>query len=116
MQAAPAALSDAVWRLFSESRTSGGAGSLPDACANWCICELTQLSGDALRACRTDPNVDSPPGYCYVDAENDPASNALLATCPASQKRALRFLDHTGPTGADQGRWFLMCAGNPLQP
>lgn len=116
MQAAPPALSDAVWRLFTGSRAAGGSGSLADTCTDWCVCELAQLSGDALHACQTEPNVDSPPGYCYIDAEDNPASSTLLAACPALEKRALRFLEHTGPGGAEQARWFLMCAGSPLQP
>ncbi|HWA77010.1 MAG TPA: hypothetical protein VG937_31965 [Polyangiaceae bacterium] len=116
LQAAPAALANAAWRQFTETRTVGGAASAADTCANWCVCELVQLSADALRACQTDPNVDAPPGYCYVDQENNAASSTLLSACPASQKRALRFLGHTGPGGATPARWFLLCSGTPLQP
>lgn len=116
MQAAPAALANAAWQQFSTSGAVGGAGSVGAACSDWCVCELTQLSGDALSACQTEPNANSPPGFCYLDLQDNPATEALLTQCPTAQKRLLRFLAGTGPGSAQAAAWFIECTGNPLQP
>jgi hypothetical protein len=65
--------------------------------AGWdCFCEIPQLTGDALTACRTEGD-DSPAlasieegGWCYVDAETGNAD--LVATCPSTERRMIRFI------------------------
>jgi hypothetical protein len=65
-----------------------------------CFCEITQTSGAAQAACQSD--VGEPPladgkevdGWCYVDATTTPATGnpALVATCPDTEKRTVRFV------------------------
>ena len=65
--------------------------------AGWdCFCEIPQLTGDALDACRNEP--DGSPvlasmeegGWCYVDAQTGNAD--LFSSCPATEQRMIRFL------------------------
>jgi hypothetical protein len=61
-----------------------------------CFCEIPQLTGDALTACRTE--ADGSPalasleegGWCYVDAATDNAD--LVASCPSTERRMIRFI------------------------
>ncbi|MCK6586305.1 MAG: hypothetical protein L6Q76_01845 [Polyangiaceae bacterium] len=66
--------------------------------AGWdCFCEIPQLTGDALTACRTEPDgspalmsIEKDGGWCYVDAATGNAD--LVATCPSTERRMIRFL------------------------
>jgi hypothetical protein len=62
-----------------------------------CFCEIVQLDGPDRAACET--NV-SPPGtvksgWCYVDPsqKQNPAECPLVATCPATDRRIIRFVN-----------------------
>ena len=65
-----------------------------------CFCEIPQLDGAEGDACRTTPGepvlVDGqePAGWCYVDATSLPpiGNPALVAQCPAVERRTIRFL------------------------
>ena len=81
-----------------------------------CVCEIEQYADDELRACQTAPGAatNMPPGFCYIDpsqASDDSlaaAEAAMLAACPASQKRLLRFLGADTP--AQGAISMLACA------
>jgi hypothetical protein len=50
-------------------------------------------------------------GWCYIDATSTPpAGDALLVeTCPASEKRKLRFVGEGEPL--DNSTLFITCSG-----
>lgn len=77
-------------------------------------CEIVQLAGAALDRCQNDPTDDpAADGFCYVDPGAAPpvGSDAVVASCPATEKRLLRFVgEATDPAGASL---FLACAGDP---
>jgi hypothetical protein len=91
--------------LTASSRCGGDTGV---ACASYCMCEIVQLSGAALEACRTEPVVpDGSYGYCYVEqGVGDPS---LLAGCPATQMQRIRFVGDgvPGPGAAV----YIACSG-----
>ncbi len=73
------------------------------ACSTMCMCTLPQETGANLSVCQdaTDGTQDSTldPGYCYVDPANGAGTNPdVVAKCPASQQRILRFVGND-PTG-----------------
>jgi hypothetical protein len=77
-----------------------------------CVCQIQQLSGDALAACQSLPAAPaSPAGWCYVDATSTPPTGNpdLVKACPANEKREIRFLGAAHPqSGAVT---FLTCHG-----
>ena len=80
-----------------------GAGS-GITCADWNLCRLAQL---VTPECQTSPTPTTP-GFCYIDDPNNP----LLADCPASEKRMLRFVGDNVP--AKGAVVMLSCAGQTL--
>lgn len=88
-------------------------------CSEFCLCEINQFTGDDLTACRTQAAPEGLNGYCYIDpaasAANgeDPAiiagEEALVATCPDTQRRVLRFQGTNLP--ARDGLAFIACIG-----
>jgi hypothetical protein len=64
--------------------------------AGWdCFCEIPQLKGDALSACRNDTDLEllessEGGGWCYVDAATGNAD--LVKTCPVTERRMIRFV------------------------
>ncbi len=90
-----------------------GGPNQPD-CAQACACELQEAAaGTPLSDCRStkDPGTQ-PPGYCYVDPEKGLGDPALVAACPSTGRRVLRFV------GADTPRrgsiTYMACLGNTL--
>jgi len=61
-----------------------------------CFCEMVQLTGNDQRACQTQPTPAGTvaSGWCYVDPAqtNDMSECAIVATCPASDRRIIRFV------------------------
>jgi hypothetical protein len=101
-------------------RNEGVCGGSATPCENYCFCELTQFTGDTLRACQTGNEMASDAGYCYVDPEatrkatpDDTAlidgEEALVKDCSATQRRVLRFLGDNVP--AKDGLAFIACIG-----
>jgi hypothetical protein len=88
-------------------------------CDQFCLCEINQFTDDQLTTCRTQATAPGLNGYCYVDpaasraSGDDPAiiagEEALVATCPATQQRILRFLGDNLP--ARDGLAFIACIG-----
>jgi hypothetical protein len=80
-------------------------GNTPVSCADFCTCEVTQLSGDALFTCRnweTDPG--NLFGFCYIDETN--AIPELLSECQPGEKRNIRYLGTQRPTGSSVAALF----------
>jgi hypothetical protein len=90
-----------------------------------CFCELDQLAnvdgeGNAtgeLDACQqsapgfpTDASGEIISGWCYVDATTTPATGnpEIVAECPETAKRTIRFVGNGAPTGG--ARLFLTCS------
>jgi hypothetical protein len=93
-------------------RTGVCDGSTAIDCASMCLYTIQQTSGADLAACQEGgTNVT---GYCYIDPAPPPIGSGvgnpeLVATCPASQKRLLRFVgDRTPRPGAVT---FIACTG-----
>jgi hypothetical protein len=85
----------------------------PISCGDLCTCEVTQLSGDALFACRnsaTDPGHLF--GFCYIDETN--ASPELLSECQPGEKRNIRYLGTPRPTGSSVAALF--CPPSDAEP
>lgn len=92
-----------------ESQRCDGTTGL--ACEDYHMCALKQLYGEAGRDCLMSPEVEDsgPPGYCYVDPslKNKDGEyiagggldqeNRLVANCPASERRLLRFVGEDTP-------------------
>jgi hypothetical protein len=86
------------------------------ACADYCTCELAQLSGAELAACQTDVNnPPTTPGYCYINFapnETHVGAEELVKDCSADSKRLLRFVGNTPAPGAIA---LVACLGASLQ-
>lgn len=109
-------------QLQSSGNCGGDTGV---SCDSFCGCEIVQAPGLAsdssseLYACQNDltvpANVD---GFCVIDQGRTDASGApaplgnpaLVAECPTSQKRLLRFVGAGEP--ANEATVFIACAGS----
>jgi len=94
-------LRNAVLAKLKEGGSCGIAGGTP--CADFCTCELKQLSGDQLRSCQNDAIAPDVPGYCYINAApNEPpvGNPVLVEKCSADSKRLLNFVGGTPAPGA----------------
>jgi hypothetical protein len=93
----------AVLRELQYNAHCGGPSSPP--CEEMCLCEIEQYADDDLRVCQTARSVPAsmPPGFCYIDPleSSDPnnagEAAALVAHCPTSQRRLLRFIGADTP-------------------
>jgi hypothetical protein len=98
--------------IEDQLRQSGRCGGTSEiSCDDYHVCALDQLEGAAADACQTDPDVEDSglPGFCYVDpsATNEQGEyvagggvnggNRLVANCPASERRLLRFVGKDTP-------------------
>jgi hypothetical protein len=73
-----------------------------------CLCEIPQLTGDDLAACLGDGEPSGGEhGFCYVDTEAGAGEPALVGSCPAGQKRRLRYLGPDLP--ASNALTFVSC-------
>ena len=80
------------------------------ACDSACACELQQPDGSDLVACQNDEVIaDGIYGFCYIDEDAGIGNPALVADCPESMKRRLRFVGDNTP--AADAVVFLACAG-----
>lgn len=81
------------------------------ACSSFCQCEILQEQGPSLDACRNGEQTTA--GFCYIDAPGSP----LLKSCPANEKRLLRFvsrLEDPTTTPASGAITVVACLGAPL--
>jgi len=93
------AMAKAVLQQMSQGKNCDTAGGVP--CSSMCTCLLEQETGSNLTTCQNDPDGPTvtglPPGYCYIDPDNGIGTNPdLVAKCPASQRRILRFAGNGG--------------------
>ena len=115
---ASAAMIADVTAAMQNSRICDTAGGVP--CSTMCLCQLPEEAGNDLSTCQNDPDGPTttalPPGYCYVDPSNGAGSNAdLVAKCPDSQHRILRFVGNgnNGIAVPLAGAYlFLSCSAN----
>ena len=91
----------AVLASMQQSKICDSPGQ--PACSTMCMCTLPQETGGSLTVCQnaTDGSQDAlPPGFCYVDPANGAGTNTgVVAQCPATQQRILRFVGNN-PNGA----------------
>jgi hypothetical protein len=97
-----AALREAV---LDKLRQGESCGDKPGQtkCAEYCTCELLQLTGGELEMCQNDTSPPAVAGYCYVNAApNEPnvGNPELVKDCSADSKRLLRFVGDTPAPGA----------------
>ena len=109
-----AAAAQTVRRQLKQSGACGNAGQ--PSCDDVCLCEIEQLSGAALTSCLSESATPSDIfGFCYVDpsliddADLRQSAEELVAACPATQKRMLRFMGEDLP--ANGSRVWLACGG-----
>ena len=91
----------AVVTSLQQSRVCDVSGG--PACNTFCQCLLPQEpAGNDLTVCQnaTDgsENTTIPPGYCYIDATLGIGNADLVAKCPATERRILRFVGNN-PSG-----------------
>jgi hypothetical protein len=80
------------------------------ACADLTICEI-QVAGEE---CHTGDNPVAP-GWCYIDPVTQKGDNpALVATCPATQRQAIRFVDPDHRTPAPGATALIACFGSSI--
>ncbi|WP_437576488.1 hypothetical protein [Sorangium sp. So ce887] len=80
-----------------------------------CVCEIQQLAGDEAQACRTNPNENvesggqAVHGWCYVDPSIRLGEPTIVADCPSTEQRKIRFTNEgDAQTGATL---FITCSG-----
>ncbi len=93
--------------LWSEG-DCGGSGEL--ACSDYCFCKIAPLTGTDLLACQNGTEDSSTYGYCYVDPAQGIGNPALVADCPATNERSLRFVGDGLP--ANGSLTFVACLGS----
>ncbi len=91
----------------------GGSENLADFNPGWnCFCEIQQLADTQKASCQNDdPAPTDIHGWCYVDATTVPPTGnpALVADCPADERRLVRFVNDGLPQpGATV---FITCTG-----
>lgn len=88
------------------------------ACDAYSLCEIAQLEQgtDQGNVCLNDTgDVNSfSPGYCYVDPAKGLGNELLVANCPSTQKRLLRFVGNNTPV--KNSITFVACTANAAQP
>jgi hypothetical protein len=84
--------------IIDEMKLDGQCGgATPIDCNALCLCELEQLEGAELAACREGTETPESHGYCYVDPEQGLGSERLVAECRATQRRKIRFVGEGMP-------------------
>ncbi|HET9933980.1 MAG TPA: hypothetical protein VFQ35_24925, partial [Polyangiaceae bacterium] len=112
----------AVLKQLTENDTCGPKSPNQTPCEQFCLCEIQQYSGGDLDTCQTAPQPPGniTPGYCYVDpstadegSQKRAAQEAIVASCPATQKRLLRFAGENTP--AKGAIAMIACLGANVQ-
>ena len=101
-----ATVSDELW---SEGQC-GQQGEL--GCHDYCFCKIAPLAGASLGACQSGNEDASTFGYCYVDPAQGIGNPALVADCPSTNQRGLRFVGDGLP--ANGSITFVACLGSTL--
>ena len=83
-----------------------------------CLCEIAQLSGVGLDACKAslNPPANVGNGWCYVDpAQDSSASCDVVGSCPIENKRRIKFIN-TNSEPRPGASAFLRCDAQPIPP
>jgi hypothetical protein len=102
----------AVLQNLSQTGQCGGASG--QDCSSLCLCEIEQLTGAELNDCQNTEIPGNITGYCYVDEAQGIGNPELLAKCPATQRRILRFVDPNSNTPQKGAVTFIACIGASL--
>jgi hypothetical protein len=98
-------------RGFVEDELIAGGycgGTTGVSCSDYCLCEIQQLSGFDLNDCQsTAADPGNVYGFCYIDPDNGEGDPALVAGCPATERRLVRFLGPDVP--APNAATFVVC-------
>ena len=102
-------LDAAVRRALERSKKCGKGTNL--TCSQYTLCKIQQLTDMPGDSCKnTVGDIMGTYGYCYIDEQQGIGNPELVASCPASEKRILRFVGENVPaTGATV---FIACAGD----
>jgi hypothetical protein len=91
-------------------------GASDPSCSRACLCEVQQVQqvdrpdkDRALQICRNDTDAAGVEGWCYVDDDARFSNPELVANCPSTQKRLLRFVGRG--LGANTTT-FVACTGS----
>ena len=101
-----------------------GPDNVNGSCDQMCMCQLRQLpAGSTERErCLTEQNIEhtaASPGYCYIDPALGFGSPDLVAECPETQRRLLRFVGNEAlgmAAPAPNANVFIACAGASYDP
>jgi hypothetical protein len=99
-------------------RTELRAGELCDhanraSCDAVCACQIDQAEGDAENRCRNGAEAATEqPAYCIVDPDAGLGSPALVAKCPSTARRLLRFVGADTPRSGTLA--YMACMGDTL--
>ena len=90
---------DAVVRGQLAAEIGKPCGANDPGCTRACLCEVQQVqqvdrpdAQKALQVCKNDVDATGVEGWCYVDDDKRTSNPELVANCPATQKRLLRFV------------------------
>jgi len=83
------------------------------ACRDYCLCSLESLEGPALAACQNGQGDGASYGYCYVDPAQGIGNPELVKSCPAANRRSLRFVGEGLP--ANGSVTFMACQGQAFR-
>ena len=103
-------LAPAVVEQLRSEGLCGGAGGR--ACNSYCLCKVEPLAGPELDSCQAGTEDASAYGYCYIDPAQGIGNPALIADCPATTQRSLRFVGEGLP--ANGSVTFMACLGATL--
>ncbi|HEY8944051.1 MAG TPA: hypothetical protein VIM73_07310, partial [Polyangiaceae bacterium] len=116
---APEAVRGAVASRLEENGHCGTAAN-PTSCESYCLCEIEQFEGANFRRCIEEVTTPSDiHGYCYVDPTASPddrarmAAEQIVASCPNTQRRLLRFAGDNVP--AKGAVALIACLGANVQ-
>lgn len=108
----------AVRVQLRDSNYCGTAGL--QSCESFCFCEIQQFTGPELERCQREPTTpNNIYGYCYVDPSSalddagEAAADTIVAGCPATQRRLLRFTGDNVP--AKGAVAMIACLGANIQ-
>jgi hypothetical protein len=97
--------------VYDELWANGQCGAQGELdCHDYCLCKIAPLAGDELTACQSGNEDAASFGYCYIDPAQGIGNPALVAGCPATTQRSLRFVGDGLP--ANGSYTFMACIGS----
>jgi hypothetical protein len=95
-------------RTEVQPENSGAVNDMVLSQGGPCVCELRQLEGDALGSCLNDTAANQLPGWCYIDTSLNLGNPDIVAQCPESEKRLIRYWPTKNTTA------FISCQESPV--